>query len=241
MRRIAALLGLAAWALLLAACPGADKPPPEPPHHEDARVEVIATADGLRLDARHFPAGGERLAILLHMYPADQTSWFAFAEGLQDRGIDALTFDFRGYGASEGEKNPALAAVDTRAALVFARTLAFERIVFIGASMGGTAAIVVAAEQPVDGVAALSAPAVMAELDAAGVIAAVPVPVTLVAADGDLSGAESLLDLQTRGDLGAHDVLMMGGRAHGTGLLEEPGRETVRGWLLDFLERVWGP
>lgn len=241
MRAALGLLALVGSALLLAACTGDDEQTATPAYHEAARVETLEASDGVRLDARHFAAAGERLVILLHMYPADQTSWFGFAEELQARGIDALTFDFRGYGESDGEKDPGVADLDARAALAFARARGFERVVLIGASMGGTAAIVVAADEAVDGVAALSAPAAMAELDAATVIAAVQAPVTLVAAGDDLSGAESLRDLAERAGLGEHEVLLMAGRAHGTELLEAPGRETVRGWLLDFLDRVWGP
>ena len=241
MRLTAVLVALAGCALLLTACRGDDEPATTSAHHEAARVETLETTDGVRLDARHFPATGERLVILLHMYPADQSSWFGFAEELQTRDVDALTFDFRGYGESGGEKDPGVADLDARAALAFARERGFERVVLIGASMGGTAAIVVAADEPVDGVVALSAPAAMAELDAATVIADVRAPITLVAAGEDLSGAESLRDLAARADLGDHDVLLMAGRAHGTELLEAPGRETVRGWLLDFLDRVWAP
>ncbi len=241
MRRSQVLVAIAGLALLLTSCTNDDDQTTTSAYHEAARVETIEASDGVRLDARHFRAAGERLVILLHMYPADQTSWFGFAEELQARGIDGLTFDFRGYGASGGEKDPGVADRDARAALAFARARGFERVVLIGASMGGTAAIVVAAGEAVDGVAALSAPAAMAELDAAPVIAEVAAPITLVAAGDDLSGAESLRDLAARADLGEHDVLLMAGRAHGTELLEEPGHETVRGWLLDFLDRVWGP
>ena len=240
MRRSALLVAIAGLTLLLAACSGDDEVARTTAFHEAARVETLETSDGLRLDARHFPATGERLVILLHMYPADQSSWFEFAEDLQSRGIDALTFDFRGYGESDGEKDPGVADLDARAALAFARQQGFERVVLVGASMGGTAAIVVAADDTVDGVVALSAPAAMAELDAASVIADVEAPLTLVAADGDLSGAESLRDLAERADLGDGDVLLLAGRGHGTELLEEPGHETVRAWLLDFLDRVWG-
>ena len=236
MRLPVALVAVAGVALLLAAC-GDDEPPPDSAHHEAARPEVIETADGVRLEARHFPALGERLAILLHMYASDQSSWFDFATLLGERGIDALTLDFRGYGSSGGEQDPSTAADDVRAALAFARARGFERVALIGASMGGTAALVAAADERVDGVAALSAPAAMAALDAASVIAAVDSPITLIAAEGDLSGAESLRDLADRGDVG--NVLIMEGRSHGTELLDAPTGHRVRAWLLAFLDGLW--
>jgi pimeloyl-ACP methyl ester carboxylesterase len=186
------LLAAVSGALLLAACTE-DEPPPEA-DPQLARIESIETEDGLRLDARHFAASGERLVILLHMYPADQSSWYGFAEELQALGLDALTLDFRGFGDSDGDKDPGDADRDVRAALAFARARGFERIVLVGASLGGTAAIVAAAEdaEGVDGVATLSAPLAMNGLDAEDVIADVRAPITLIAAEGDLSGAESL-------------------------------------------------
>ena len=239
MRLPLVLVAIVGSALLLTACPGGDEPAAAPVYHEAARVVAIETADGVELDARHFPAAGDWLVILLHMYPADQTSWFDFATTVQELGIDALTIDFRGYGVSGGEQDPAFAAVDVRAALGFARARGFDRIVLVGASMGGTAAIVAAAAEPVDGVAALSAPAAMGELDAAGAIGGMAAPLTLIAAAGDLSGAESLRDLAALKGLRDDEVLLISGRAHGTELLDDAAQETVRAWLLAFLDRVW--
>ena len=210
------------------------------------RIETIPTEDGLDLDARLFPAAssvpdrGKRIVILLHMYAADQRGWFAFAGELQAFGIDALTLDFRGFGASSGEKDPGETDRDVRAAVAFARGRGYERIVLVGASMGGTAAIVAAADTPVDGVVALSAPVEMRSLDAEAVVAAVRAPLTLVAAEGDLSAAESLRDLAERAGLRDDEVLLTPGRAHGTDLLATPAGERVRAWVLGFLERVWG-
>ena len=223
---------------MLAACDDDEAPPTVAP--ESMRIETIPTADGLDLDARLFPARGERIVILLHMYPADQTGWFAFAGELQARGIDALTLDFRGFGQSAGDKDPGDTDRDVRAAVAFARGRGYERIVLVGASMGGTAAIVAAADTPIDGVVALSAPVEMRSLDAEAVVAEVRAPLTLVAAEGDLSAAESLRDLAERAGLRDDEVLLTPGRAHGTDLLATAAGESVRAWVLGFLERVWG-
>ncbi len=244
LRPLAAVFAALTAALLLAGCDAGEAAPAAVP--ELARVETITTADGLDLDARLFAAAssapdvGQRLVILLHMYPADQTAWFAFAGELQALGIDALTLDFRGFGASAGDKDPNDADRDVRAAVAFARERGYERIVLVGASMGGTAAIVAAADTPVDGVVALSAPVAMRSLDAAAVVAELRMPLTLVAAEGDLAAAESLRELAERAGLRGDEVLVTPGRAHGTDLLATPVGESVRAWLLDFLERVWG-
>src|SRR5690606_37777803 len=106
----------------------------------------------------------------------------------------ALTFDFRGHGGSDQ------APVDTKrlvedvcAAVAFARERGYTSIVLVGASMGGTAAIVVAAgDHDLAGVIALSAPAQFGELDALDAIEGVDAPLALLAAGDDVSAADSL-------------------------------------------------
>ena len=225
---LAALLLLAATA---AACAGGGEPPTPAPIAEGASVEVLHTADDLRLDARLYPADSSRLAILLHMYPADQTSWSDSARALQISGVSVLTFDFRGFGASEGEKEAGEIEHDVRAALRFAREHGYHEIVLVGASMGGTAAIVVAAEQPAGGelagVITLSAPAEFGSLDAQEVVGDVAVPLSLIASRGDTSARDSLETLAE-------------GKAHGTDMLTSDSGEQVWQRLLAFLDEIWG-
>ena len=235
--RLAGALLLACTALLMAC---GDEEDPQPAPVEGASIETIRTRDGLRLDARLFAAEPERIVILLHMFPADQTAWYPFAHELQARGISALTLDFRGYGASEGEQDPSEIDHDVRAAIAFARERGYMRVVLVGASMGGTAAIVVAADQPVDGVAVLSAPSRMRGIDAKSTIASLDVPLTLIAASGDLAAMNALNSFAARAGLGEDARLVVPGRAHGTELLDSAAGDEVRTRLLDFLDDVWG-
>lgn len=230
---------LLACAALLAACRPQTEEDPEPVPVAGASMEAIRTDDGLSLDARLFEADAERIVILLHMFPADQTAWYPFARDLQERGTSALTLDFRGYGASEGEQDPGEIDHDVRAAIAFAHERGYDRIVLIGASMGGTAAIVVASEQPVEGVAVLSAPSRMRGLDADRTIALVTCPLTLIAAEGDLTAMHALEGFEKRAELGADASLVLPGVAHGTDLLESAQGDTVRERLFGFLEEVW--
>ena len=235
---LAGALLLASAAALLAACGDDGTPAPVPT--AGATIETIRSEDGLDLDGRLFAAAPERLVILLHMFPADQTAWYPFARELQARGTSALTLDFRGYGASEGGKDPGEIDRDVRAALAFARERGYERVVLIGSSMGGTAAIVVAAAQPVDGVISLSAPSRMRGLDATVAIGKVDAPLALAAAAGDLSALNALEGLAERAGLDAGAQLVVPGRAHGSELLESASGDEVSAWLLAFLGRVWG-
>jgi dienelactone hydrolase len=100
------------------------------------------------------------------MYPADQRSWWAYADELADEGYLVLTYDFRGYcpggeaGCSEGERDVGRMWQDVVAAVDFLRSEGATTIVLMGASMGGTASLVAAAQEGVDAAAvvALSAP-----------------------------------------------------------------------------------
>ena len=236
--RLASALLLACAALLAACRPQGDEDP-EPIPVPGASMETIRTDDGVSLDARLFEADPRRVVILLHMFPADQTAWYPFARELQQRGTSALTLDFRGYGASEGEQDPGEIDHDVRAAIAFARQRGFDGIVLAGASMGGTAAIVVAAEESVDGVAVLSAPSRMRGLDAKSTIASVDAPLTLIAAEGDLAAMNAFDSFAARAGVGAGSRLVVPGVAHGTDLLDSPHGDAVRARLLAFLEEVW--
>ena len=140
-----------------------------------SRVVTFRTTDGIELSGRLFgPANASAGLVLAHMLPADQSSWYALAGHLADGGYRVLTFDFRGYcpggdaGCSGGTKQVEAAPTDLQAAVDFLRSRGADRIGLIGASMGGTAAIDVAAIEgaQVDVVITLSAPQVLGGLSA---------------------------------------------------------------------------
>ncbi|MEE8337049.1 MAG: alpha/beta fold hydrolase [Dehalococcoidia bacterium] len=237
--RIAGAAVAVVVAALLAACGGGDRSPA--PVVAGATVESIETADGLRLDARLFDAGPERLVVLLHMFPADQQSWASFASELQASGqASALTLDFRGYGASEGPKDVGKIDRDVRAALAFARGRGYEQVALVGASMGGTAAIVVAAAEPVAGLITLSAPSEFRGLDAAAVVAEVDAPLVVFASRGDTAAAHALGEFVELAGLPEPDrARLWEGRDHGTDLLDGVHGAEVRAELLRQLARFW--
>jgi pimeloyl-ACP methyl ester carboxylesterase len=136
---------------LLIAC-GAE-PTPTP----GSRAITFASEDGTSLAGRVFgPADADAGVVLAHMFPADQRSWFDFADRLASRGYRVLTFDFRGYcpggdgGCSEGEKQIGEIWRDVVGAIAELRAEGATEVALIGASMGGTASIVAAAEEDVE-------------------------------------------------------------------------------------------
>ena len=156
-------------ATLLSACGGSTStvdPGPSTP-------VTFKTSDDVTLAGRLFgPADATEGVVLAHMLPADQTSWFPFAERLAKQGFRVLTFDFRGYcpggdgGCSEGDKDIDAAPTDLRAAVDFLRADGVQRLGIAGASMGGTAALLVASmdRQGIPALVMLSAPQVLSGL-----------------------------------------------------------------------------
>ena len=114
---------------------------------------TFTTDDGIKLAGRLFgPDDATAGVVLAHMLPADQSSWYDFAQRLGAMGYRALTFDFRGYcpggdaGCSEGERAIAGIWQDVLAAKDFLVEEGVTRVALVGASMGGTASLVAAAQ-----------------------------------------------------------------------------------------------
>ncbi|MPZ98989.1 MAG: alpha/beta fold hydrolase [Dehalococcoidia bacterium] len=240
---LAALLFLAGGALVACSTPAAPSRQTEPSAEPtDAHVERIETADGVGLDARLYAGSGPRLAIFMHGYGGRQQAWVPTIEALlQKLDAAALTFDFRGHGDSDqAPVDTGRLVADVTAAVAFARDHGYTSIVLIGASMGGTAAIVVAEKDPnLAGVIALSAPAQFGALDALAAIAGVEAPLALLAARGDLSAADSLRLLREEAGLPTTHSWLYDGEAHGTELLDSEQGPAVQQYVERLLREFW--
>jgi pimeloyl-ACP methyl ester carboxylesterase len=123
------------------------------------------STDGVTLEGRVF-GDGTSAVVMSHMLPADQRSWFDLANRLADQGYLVLTYDFRGYcpggdgGCSQGERDISAMWQDVLGAIDFVRSRGAARVALVGASMGGTASLVAAAQDGADigAVVTLSAP-----------------------------------------------------------------------------------
>lgn len=230
MRRAAVVVTLA---LLLAPACGT------PGTSEARRGEAIrfTTADGLEL-AGELRGEGDVGVVLAHMFPADRESWSSFAALLAERGFSTLAFDFRGYGDSEGEREISEIWRDVVAAVRAVRDRGATTVVVIGASMGGTAALIAASREPVDGVVTLSAPSTFMGLSVPPeTLAMVTAPKLFVAADGDGVAAQTAQAFYQQSPPSKR-VEIVTGTEHGTDLLEGRQSELVRRLLLDFLGRI---
>ena len=185
--------------------------------------------------------------VLAHGFSASQETWFPFADRLGDEGFRVLTFNFRGYcpggdgGCSEGQRSVDDAPADLRSAVDALRADGVSRIAVVGSSMGGTASLLVAADDGVElaAVVALSAPAQFEGL-AVGPdqLAAIEEPKLFVAGTEDASAAATAqsffdsslqpkrLEILTTGDHGAE--ILRGNQG-------EQARNAILGWFDAYL------
>ena len=153
----------------------------------------FTTADRVRLVGHRFGGarpGARPVVVLAHQSNGSLCEWLPEARRLAARGIWVFAFDFRGHGFSKGRVNYGRLATDYSAAVKVVRSLGARNVVLAGASLGGIGAVVAGASirPPVAGIAALSAPAVIAgRVDARPFAPRLAVPALFVAARGDQS------------------------------------------------------
>ena len=207
-----------------------------------ARTVELRTSDGIALNGRLWTRDPRRVVIYLHEYGDDQTSWWPTAEDGAPSDPSAMTFDFRGHGASEGDhEDVASTPVDARAALAFAAEQGYQRVVLVGAGMGAAAAMSVAADQPAVGVLGLSAPADFDDLHPVEVVRQLGPRVALIASDGDLSAHDSLAQFRARTPISAARVAMLNGRDHGVEMLTGTRGPEARSALRRLISVLWQP
>jgi pimeloyl-ACP methyl ester carboxylesterase len=120
-------------------------------------TEVVSftTEDDIDLEGIQFLSEGDTAVVFAHMAGEnDQQNWVPFANQVARRGFTALTFNFRCYGNSGcgGKDSGAiLLSRDLGAAIELLRAQGYEKIVCIGASMGGRGCINAAFEQELAG------------------------------------------------------------------------------------------
>jgi pimeloyl-ACP methyl ester carboxylesterase len=200
----------------------------------------FTTEDDLTIKGRLF-GSGETAAVFAHMYPNDQQAWWGFASEVAGQGHAALTFDFRGYGETGGSKDIAHIDRDLAAAVRYLREHGYQRVILVGASMGGTAALKVAARDEfkglVAGVVAVSAPQAFQGLVARDDVANIKVPMLFVASQDDGVAFESLEAFYDKAT-GPKQQQVYSGDAHGTGLLQSEHAAEFKVLLLDFFRSI---
>ncbi len=212
-----------------------------------SRAVVFHASDGTRLEGREFGSGNVGV-VLAHMFPADQRSWWPFAGTLADDGYRVLTFDFRGYcpggnaGCSGGSKDIPKISEDVAAAATYLRDAGATRVMLIGASMGGTASLLAAAQPEVhpSAIVTLSAPLSFEGLTIdPTTLQNVEAPKLFIAGNGDSTAAQAAQQLYDQA-LGSRRVEIVPTDDHGTDLLTGTRGEEVQKLITTYLTQFRG-
>ena len=201
-----------------------EPPPPEAAtacDDDNAEAVTLTTEDGAELDAA-LVGHGDVGVVLGHQLRSDMCSWVPFATQLAERDMSGLAINFA---SASLEKDMVAGARELQ-------RRGAERIFLVGASMGGTAALVAAGEIDVAGVAALSAPQEFSDLDALPAVRDLEMPVLFLAGRQDEAFARDARRLFQATASDEKALVMLSGGEHGTDLLRDPKAERA---LLDFL------
>jgi predicted alpha/beta-hydrolase family hydrolase len=236
--RRGAAAAVAAFLLLGVACRAGTTESPQ----AGSRAVVFHASDGTRLEGRVFGSGNVGV-VLAHMFPADQRSWWPFAGTLADDGYRVMTFDFRGYcpggnaGCSGGSKDIPRIWEDVVAAAGYLRNAGVTRVMLVGASMGGTASLLAAAQPEVDpsAIVTLSAPLSFEGLTVdPATLQNVEAPKLFIAGNGDATAAQAAQQLYDQA-LGSRRVEIEPTDDHGTDLLTGTRGEEVQKLITTYL------
>lgn len=115
------------------------------------------SADDTKLTGWFIPAAGKARGTVIHYHGNAQnmSAHYAFVSWLPANGFNLFVFDYRGYGASEGEPTRAGVHQDSIAAMrhIKSRTdIDQTKLIVFGQSIGGANALAVMGEESFDGV-----------------------------------------------------------------------------------------
>jgi pimeloyl-ACP methyl ester carboxylesterase len=159
-----------------------------------------------------------------------------YARALARRGYLTIAFDFRGYGKSQTPKRGAWSRLpaDAIAAAKLSRRLGATSIVLVGASMGGTAVLVAAANARtlVSGVISISAPTSYGRMDGLAAARRLPMPVLYLVGEGDEGFVEHSRELFAATSSPEKRLEILDSPEHGVLLASEPAaRSLIEGFI----------
>ncbi len=124
-------------ALVLALLGPVPSPAPAAPAEQTV---TFVTTDQVRVEGTMVGRGPVGV-VFGHMLGGTRRDWFPFARRLSSDGYVTLAFDFRGHGRTRGPSALTHLERDMLAAAAFLKARGVQRVVLVGASMGGTAAL----------------------------------------------------------------------------------------------------
>ena len=197
---------------------------------------VLTTLDGVSI-ATYTQGEGTTAIVLVHQVNQDHCGWATEAAALA-KNYRVMSIDLRGYGTSQRAKGTTAYAYrnDIAAAVASLRTNGANKVVLVGASMGGSAVVVAGAfiTPPVDGIVAVSAPTNYKGQNAKTAAPKLTIPARFIAASDDAAAVTSAQSLNRSATSSPdHQAVVFAKGGHGWVLLR-PG-SPAEASLIEFL------
>lgn len=199
-----------------------------------SRPVHFSTADHVQLGGPLY-GNGKTAVICSHELHTTKAIWSAsgIPQRLALRGYQVLAYDFRGDGDSAGQPDLGKMAIDLHAAIAFVRKLGATKIVLLGASMGGTATLEVAASEQVAAVITLSGPQNFANGVSDAEVKAISAPKLFVNSQND-DYADETMHMYAIANA-PKDIHMYPGSAHGTDIFDSENGNDLTQRILSFV------
>jgi esterase/lipase len=197
------------------------------------------TADGATIGGELYGSG--KTAVIFSMMGNCKPGWREFAELTAAQGFLTLTYPWRGCRA--GSVNDALMQKfleDTRAAITFMREQGADKIILVGASLGGCASAKLAVESQASGIVILASPSSIPQWDFEIQSADLntDIPKLFITAENDntvpVGATRDLYDLAAE----PKEWQTYPGSAHGTDLFQGENGTELQQRILDFILKV---
>ena len=217
---------------------------PVPIVEYDTETVSFMTEDLYTLEGILYLTEGDTAVVFAHMAgDNDQQNWVPFAKKAASRGFTSLTFNFRCYGNSEcggKDSGSVLISRDIGAAINFLRSKGFERIVCIGASMGGRACVNAAFEQELVGLVIVSGTGSSDpdRQDLAYIVSPEMQKLFIVSKNDHTTDRTLTMTNLSENAPEPKTFKLFSGSAHGTELFDSPNSLEFRDMLYDFLEDI---
>ena len=185
--------------------------------------------------------GTGKTAMIFSVMGNCKPGWREFAQLTATQGYMALTYQWRGCKANSVDQALIQEFLeDTRAAIAFVREQGAEKIILVGASLGGSASAKLAVESQASGLVVLASPPSISqwgfEIDPADLNT--DIPKLFITAENDntvpAASTRALYDLAAE----PREWQTYPGSAHGTDLFEGESAEELQQRLLQFILKI---
>ena len=195
------------------------------PEEQAAAGVAIQGAGGTEVDALVRGSGTAGI-VFANMSDNDPCGWLPTAGEFAAKGYRTAVFLYSGRQGADADVLDVVAELRRRGS---------SRIVLVGASKGGTAALTAAGRAQAVAVAELSAPSLFEGMDAGAAVPSLRVPTWFAVGEQDEDFVQSAHDLYAASASTAKHLEVVASASHGTGLLPDGG---VSGMIGQFVART---